>query len=52
MTVGNLLPVTSWVLEWGPRARVVEPPELVERVRQELEEALANYARGGRKREG
>ncbi len=52
MTVGNLLPVTSWVLEWGPRARVVEPAELVERVRRELEEALANYGKGGRKREG
>jgi hypothetical protein len=31
------------VLEWGPRARVVEPPELVEEVRLELEQALAAY---------
>lgn len=44
MTVGNLNPVTSWVLEWGARARVVEPPELVARVRAELEGALAGYA--------
>lgn len=43
MTVGNLNPVVSWVLEWGPRARVVEPPELVERVRAELEQALLQY---------
>jgi predicted DNA-binding transcriptional regulator YafY len=43
MTVGNLNPVVSWVLEWGPRARVVEPPELLERVRTELAEALAQY---------
>lgn len=43
MTVGNLLPVVSWVLEWGPRARVVEPPELVERVRAELVQALELY---------
>lgn len=43
MTVGNLLQVTSWVLEWGQRARVVEPPELVEMVKNELEGALANY---------
>jgi predicted DNA-binding transcriptional regulator YafY len=43
MTIGNLLPVVSWVLEWGPRARVVEPPELVRRVKSELEGALANY---------
>jgi predicted DNA-binding transcriptional regulator YafY len=43
MTVGNLLPVVSWVLEWGGRARVVEPPELIERVKAELEAALAQY---------
>ncbi|HSC86398.1 MAG TPA: WYL domain-containing transcriptional regulator [Polyangiaceae bacterium] len=43
MTVGNLNPVTSWVLEWGARARVVEPAELVERVQAELSEALAGY---------
>lgn len=44
MTVGNLNPVTSWVLEWGQRARVVEPPELVSRVQNELEQALQAYA--------
>ncbi|HTQ03380.1 MAG TPA: transcriptional regulator [Polyangiaceae bacterium] len=43
MTVGNLLPVVSWVLEWGGRARVVEPPELIERVKAELESALTHY---------
>jgi predicted DNA-binding transcriptional regulator YafY len=43
MTVGNLTQLTSWVLEWGQRARVVEPPELVERVRAELEGALKGY---------
>jgi len=36
----------SWILEWGPRARVVEPAELVERVRSELEAALAQYPTG------
>jgi predicted DNA-binding transcriptional regulator YafY len=44
MTVGDLTTVTSWVLEWGPRARVVEPAELVDRVREELSEALKGYA--------
>jgi predicted DNA-binding transcriptional regulator YafY len=44
MTVGDLTTVTSWVLEWGPRARVVEPAELVERVQSELTEALQRYA--------
>jgi len=43
MTVGNLNSLTSWVLEWGERARVVEPPELVERVRNELKNALKHY---------
>jgi predicted DNA-binding transcriptional regulator YafY len=43
MTVGNLNPVVSWVLEWGQRARVIEPPELVERVRAELVAALDKY---------
>ncbi|HVU04810.1 MAG TPA: WYL domain-containing protein, partial [Polyangiaceae bacterium] len=44
MTVGDLTQLTSWVLEWGARARVVEPPELVERVKAELEGALRGYA--------
>jgi len=39
----NLIPVVSWVLEWGPHARVMEPPELVERVVGELEQARARY---------
>ncbi len=43
MTVGNLNQLTSWILEWGARARVVEPPELVDRVREELEGALRGY---------
>jgi predicted DNA-binding transcriptional regulator YafY len=53
MTVGNLNPVASWVLEWGQRAKVVDPPELVERIRSELETALAAYdepSRRGRPR--
>lgn len=50
ITVGNLLPVVSWVLEWGPRARVVEPPELLERVRDELDGALKNYESKRRRR--
>jgi predicted DNA-binding transcriptional regulator YafY len=51
MSVGNLTPVTSWVLEWGQRARVVEPPELVERVKAELAAALQAYS-GPRKSRG
>lgn len=43
MQVGNLLQVVSWVLEWGARAKVLEPPELVDKVREELEGALNQY---------
>jgi predicted DNA-binding transcriptional regulator YafY len=43
LTVGNLNPVVSWVLEWGQRAKVIEPPELLERVQSELVAALAKY---------
>lgn len=39
--VGHLAEVTTWVLGWGSMVRVVEPPELVERVREELGAALA-----------
>jgi predicted DNA-binding transcriptional regulator YafY len=50
MQVGNLNQLTSWILEWGKRAHVVEPPELVERVCEELQGALEGYAPAKRKR--
>ena len=46
MTVGNLNPVVSWVLEWGRRALVREPPELLTRVHEELEAAAKRYGGG------
>lgn len=45
MTIGSLTQVVSWVLEWGARAKVLEPEELVERVHAELEAALAGYGK-------
>jgi hypothetical protein len=33
----------SWVLEWGPHARAIEPPALVSAVKRELCDALAWY---------
>ncbi len=39
----NLMPVVSWILEWGPHARAVEPQELVDLVKRELEQARALY---------
>ncbi len=47
MTIGNLTQVVGWVLEWGARAKVLEPPELIERVRTELAGALALYPASG-----
>ncbi|MEZ4359133.1 MAG: WYL domain-containing protein [Kofleriaceae bacterium] len=39
----SLAPLVSWVLEWGPHARALEPPELVAQVTAELAGALARY---------
>jgi proteasome accessory factor B len=39
----SIVPVVSWVLEWGPYVRVVEPPELRAAVVDELERARALY---------
>jgi predicted DNA-binding transcriptional regulator YafY len=43
LTCSSLPPLVSWVLEWGPHARAVAPPELVDQVTGELEAALAGY---------
>jgi len=43
MTIGNLTQVASWVLEWGKRAKVLEPALLVQRVQDELAGALSQY---------
>jgi predicted DNA-binding transcriptional regulator YafY len=45
MVVSDLTEVISWVLGFGKTARVVEPPELVASVRDELEQALVAYSR-------
>jgi predicted DNA-binding transcriptional regulator YafY len=43
MTIGDLTELATWVLGFGDTARVVEPAELVARVRKELAGALAQY---------
>lgn len=43
MEVDGLVEVASWIASFGPRARALEPPELVERVLGELRGALARY---------
>jgi predicted DNA-binding transcriptional regulator YafY len=45
MMIGDTTELGTWVLGFGETARVVEPPELVERVTRELEGALANYSK-------
>jgi proteasome accessory factor B len=42
-TCASLIPVVSWVLEWGPHARAIEPPALVAQVIAELEAARRGY---------
>ncbi|HSK03074.1 MAG TPA: transcriptional regulator [Kofleriaceae bacterium] len=42
-TCASLIPVVSWVLEWGPHARAIEPPELVADVIAELDAARRGY---------
>jgi predicted DNA-binding transcriptional regulator YafY len=43
LRVPHLAPVVSWVLEWGPHARAITPPELVSQVKAELDAARAQY---------
>lgn len=45
MAIGDLTEVTTWILGFGETAQVLEPPDLVERVRNELKGALARYAK-------
>ena len=42
-TCADLSPVVSWVLEWGPHARAIAPQDLVRQVKDELDEARAQY---------
>jgi proteasome accessory factor B len=43
LEVSNLREVERWILSWGPRARVLAPPELVERVRKLAVETARLY---------
>lgn len=39
----NLAPIVSWVLGWGPHARVISPAELRIQVARELRDATRHY---------
>lgn len=43
MSIGDLTEVGTWILGFGETAKVIEPVELVERVKKELSGALAQY---------
>lgn len=42
-TVAGLVEATRWILRWGAHACALEPSELRERIRDELEQALRPY---------
>jgi predicted DNA-binding transcriptional regulator YafY len=45
MMIGDLTELATWILGFGETARVVEPPDLVDRVTKELSGALALYGK-------
>jgi predicted DNA-binding transcriptional regulator YafY len=44
MRASGLQEIASWVLSFGPRARAIAPPELVELVKSELRAATHHYS--------
>jgi proteasome accessory factor B len=45
LELSSLREVERWILSWGPRARVLAPPELVERVQRLARETAQLYER-------
>lgn len=50
LTLSSLFEVERWVLSWGPHAKVLEPPELVDQVRAKVEAMAAIYLGSGKKK--
>lgn len=44
LELGSLEEVERWILSWGKRAQVLEPPELVERIRATLRLLIEAYS--------
>ncbi len=40
--LSGLEEITRWVLSWGSKAQVLGPPELLKRVREELQGIIAS----------
>ena len=47
LELGSLEEVERWILSWGKRARVLAPPELIERIRASLRLLIAEYLADG-----
>jgi len=43
LEAGGLDEIASWILSWGPQAKVLEPPALVKLVKRELSKAIRRY---------
>lgn len=43
--IGDLTELATWILGFGETAKVIEPPDLIDRVTGELEGALAQYGK-------
>lgn len=52
MSIGDLTEVATWILGFGDTARVLEPADLVARVKKELAGALARYGEPSRPKKG
>jgi predicted DNA-binding transcriptional regulator YafY len=43
MKLGSLVEIERWILGWGGAARVISPPELVERIRKSAKAIVGRY---------
>ncbi len=43
LNVGDIASVAAWVMQFGAAARVIQPPELIAKVREQLQATLERY---------
>jgi predicted DNA-binding transcriptional regulator YafY len=43
ITLAGLEEVTRWILSWGSKAKVLAPPALKQRVRNEIEKMMNSH---------
>jgi predicted DNA-binding transcriptional regulator YafY len=44
VTLSGLEEITRWILSWGSKARVLGPPELRKRIKDELKKMTADMS--------